>query len=396
MKKSERSDGMIPYGRQHISQADVDAVADILRSDFLTQGPAVPAFEESVASHCGAKHAVAVNSATSALHIACMALGVGPGDTVWTTPITFVASANCALYCGATVDFVDIDPQTYNLSVERLTEKLAAAALSNRLPKVVIPVHFTGQPCDMVSIYALSLQYGFKIIEDASHAIGGRYKNEPVGNCRYSHITVFSFHPVKIITSGEGGMAVSNDATLAKRMRLMRSHGITSDVEDMQPRQRGEIWNYQQVDLGFNYRMTDMQAALGLSQMKRLNAFVVKRHELAQRYDELLTNTPVVTPWQHVDGYSAYHLYVIRLKLSKVNKTQLEIYNAMLAFGVAVNLHYIPVYRQPYYENMGFHTGYCPQAECYYAEAITIPMYPELTDAQQEHVVVKLKEILAA
>ena len=243
-------------------------------------------------------------------------------------------------------------------------------------------VHMCGQACEMAAIYALSINYGFKIIEDASHAIGAQYKNEPVGNCRYSHITVFSFHPVKIITSGEGGMAVSNDATLAKRMRLMRSHGITSDVEDMQPRQRGEIWNYQQVDLGFNYRMTDMQAALGLSQMKRLNAFVVKRHELAQRYDELLTNTPVVIPWQHVDGYSAYH--------------QLEIYNAMLAFGVAVNLHYIPVYRQPYYENMGFHTGYCPQAECYYAEAITIPMYPELTDAQQEHVVVKLKEILAA
>ena len=384
----------IPYARQDINQVDIDAVVAVLRSEFLTQGPVVPAFEKAVADYCGAQHAVAVNSATSALHIACLALGVGKGDSVWTTPITFVASANCALYCGATVDFVDIDPRTYNLSVDRLAEKLALAEKTGKLPKVVIPVHLCGQPCDMTGIHTLSQQYGFKIIEDASHAISGKYKGEPIGNGRYSDITVFSFHPVKIITSGEGGMAVTNDATLAKHMRLLRSHGISSTAADMQPRPAQEIWNYQQIGLGFNYRMTDLHAALGLSQMQRLDAFVSNRHAIAKRYDQLLRGLPLQTPWQHADSYSGYHLYVIRLKLGETRKTQKQFYTALRAAGLGVNLHYIPVYRQPYYEQLGFKAGYCPQAEQYYSEVISIPLYPGLTNEQQDFVAQTLRRAL--
>ena len=387
---------MIPYGRQDINQADIDAVVEVLRSDFLTQGPAVPAFEKAVSTYCGAQHAVAVNSATSALHIACLALGVGKGDIVWTTPITFVASANCALYCGATVDFVDMDARTYNLSAERLAEKLALAEKKGILPTVIIPVHLCGQPCDMAAIHALSQQYGFKIIEDASHAIGGRYKGEPIGNCRYSDITVFSFHPVKIITTGEGGMALTNDEQLVKRMRLLRSHGITSTAEDMQPRPPEELWNYQQIALGFNYRMTDIHAALGVSQMQRLDEFITKRHDIAKRYDQMLSGLSVVVPWQHQVSYSSYHLYVIRLKLDEINKTYCEVYEAFHDAGILVNLHYIPVYRQPYYEKMGFRVGYCPEAEQYYSEAISIPMYPGLTEAEQYHVVNILRKAISA
>lgn len=376
----------IPYGHQNINKDDIQAVVDVLKSDFITQGPVVPAFETAVASYCGAQHAVAVNSGTSALHIACLALGVGKGDVVWTTPITFVASANCALYCGAQVDFVDIDSRIYNLSVERLAEKLAYAEKTGKLPKVVIPVHLCGQPCDMAGIHALSQRYGFKIIEDASHAIGGRYKDEPVGNCRYSDITVFSFHPVKIITTGEGGMVLTNNVQLAKRTQLLRSHGITRDAADMTHAPDGP-WYYQQVDLGFNYRMTDIQAALGLSQMQRVDEFVDRRHAIAKRYDQLLADFPVITPWQHADSYSGFHLYVIRLKLAEIGKTHRQVFEVFCAASIGVNLHYIPVHRQPYYERLGFKAGHCPEAEQYYAEAISLPMYPGLTEAQQNKVI---------
>ena len=393
-KNRENLIAMIPYGRQDISQADIDAVVEVLRSDFLTQGPVVPAFEKAVAGYCGVKHAVAVNSATSALHIACLALGVGKGDVVWTTPITFVATANCALYCGAEVDFVDIDSRTYNLSVERLAEKLAQAEKVGRLPKVVIPVHLCGQPCDMAGIHALSQRYGFKIIEDASHAIGGKYRDEPIGSCRYSDMSVFSFHPVKIITTGEGGMVLANDAQLVKRLRMLRSHGITSDLTEMHPEPAEQIWNYQQISLGFNYRMPDMLAALGLSQMQRLDEFVAKRHVIAKRYDQMLSSLPVVVPWQHQDGYSSFHLYVIRLKLGEINKRHREIYAGLRSAGILVNLHYIPVYRQPYYENLGFEAGCCPEAEQYFANAISMPLYPSLSETQQDRVVEALREVM--
>ena len=377
---------IIPYGRQEINQADIDAVVDVLGSNYLTQGPVVPAFEKAVADYCGAQHAIAVNSATSALHLACLALGVGSGDIVWTTPITFVASANCAIYCGATVDFVDIDSRTYNLSIDRLADKLALAEKIGKLPKVVIPVHLCGQSCDMAGIYALSQQYGFKIIEDASHAIGGKYKGEPIGSCRYSDITVFSFHPVKIITTGEGGVSVTNDPELANQMVRLRSHGITRDPAEMTRPPDGP-WYYQQIDLGFNYRMTELQAALGLSQMKRLDQFVSKRHELAKHYDQLLQRLGVVTPWQHDDAYSGLHLYVIRLPKTNRTFNHREVFERLRTNGISVNLHYIPVYRHPYYERMGFNPNDFPEAELYYSEAITLPMYPGLTKSQQIEVV---------
>ena len=378
---------MIPYGRQDINQADIDAVVTVLRSDFLTQGAVVPEFENSVARYCGSQYAVAVNSATSALHIACLALGVGKGDVVWTTPITFVASANCAIYCGASIDFVDIDPQSYNLNVDRLAEKLAEAKLLGTLPKAIIAVHLSGQSCDMAGIHALSLKYRFKIIEDASHAIGGRYKNEPIGNCRYSDITVFSFHPVKIITTGEGGMAVTNDFELRNKMACLRSHGITREPAEMTHAPDGP-WYYQQIELGYNYRMTEIQAALGLSQMQRLDEFVSKRHAIADRYMTLLSNLPVVLPWQHKDSFSSFHLYIVRLDLRTLDHR--VVFERLRANGIGANLHYIPVYRHPYYAGMGFNTSDFQCAEAYYAEAMSLPIYPALTDEQQVEVVNRL------
>ena len=386
---------MIPYGRQSVTQEDIDAVVEVLRSDFLTQGKVVPEFESSVANYCGAKHAVAVNSATSALHLACLALDLGPGDRLWTSPITFVASANCALYCGAEVDFVDIDPRSYNMSSEALAAKLVQAEKEGLLPKVVVPVHLCGQSCDMEAIYLLSQQYGFSIIEDASHAVGGKYKNSPVGNCAFSDITVFSFHPVKIITSGEGGMALTNNPVLCQRMNLMRSHGITNDSTQTQLKPKEEIWNYQQIELGFNYRMTDIHAALGLSQLTRIDEFINKRHEIARKYDQALAEFPLVIPHQIDASYSSYHLYVIRLELDKMGKSHQQVYQEMLLSGISVNLHYIPVYRQPYFEKMGFKVGYCPQAEKYFSEALSIPMFPDLSESNFTQIVSSLKSILS-
>lgn len=384
---------MIRYGQQDITQDDIDAVIGVLKSVNLTQGPNIPAFEQAVLAETGARHAVAVNSATSALHISCLALGLGPGDWLWTTPNTFVASANCGLYCGAQVDFVDIDPKTWNLCPERLEEKLIRAEKEGKLPKVVIPVHLTGQPCNMEKIHALGQKYGFRIIEDASHAIGGRYKGEPIGNCRYSDITVFSFHPVKIITTAEGGMALTNDDELATRLGLLRSHGITRDPELMTKEMEGP-WYYQQVDLGFNYRMTDMQAVLGVSQMTRLHSYIERRHEIAERYNHLLADLPLTLPWQHPDSYSAWHLYVIRLQLDRIKTSHRAVFEAMRARDIMVNLHYIPVHTQPWYRKMGFRDGDFPQAEQYYREAISIPMHPNLTDAEQDFVVKVLREAI--
>lgn len=386
---------MIPYGRQDITQADIDAVVGVLQSDFLTQGPMVPRFEQSVAQHVGASHALAVNSATSALHIACLALGLGPGDRLWTTPVTFVASANCGLYCGAEVDFVDIDPRTYNLCPQALERKLKQAEREGKLPKILVAVHLCGQPCDMQAIHALAQRYDFKVIEDASHAIGGKYQGEFIGNGRYSDITVFSFHPVKIITTAEGGMALTNDAELANKMALLRSHGITRDPVQMTHEADGP-WYYQQIDLGFNYRMTELQAALGVTQMERLDQYVARRHQLARRYDDLLTSLPVTTPWQHPDSYSGLHLYVIRLQLDKIGKTHRQVFEALRELGIGVNLHYIPVHTQPYYQRMGFQAGDFPEAESYYAEAISLPMFQTMSEEQQDAVVAALSKALQA
>jgi UDP-4-amino-4,6-dideoxy-N-acetyl-beta-L-altrosamine transaminase len=384
---------MIPYGRQEITQADIEAVVGVLQSDFLTQGPMVPRFEKQVAEHVGARHALAVNSATSALHIACLALGLGQGDTLWTTPITFVASANCALYCGAKVDFVDIDPRTYNLCPKALARKLEQAEARGALPKILVAVHLCGQPCDMAAIHQLAQHYGFRIIEDASHAIGGKYRGEFIGSGRYSDITVFSFHPVKIITTAEGGMVLTNDADLAQRMSLLRSHGITREAEQMTHAPDGP-WYYQQIDLGFNYRMTEMQAALGVSQMQRLDAYVARRHELAKRYDALLADLPVTSPWQHPDSYSGLHLYVVRLRLDECTRSHLDVFKFLRAAGIGVNLHYIPVHTQPYYQGLGFQNSDFPQAEQYYREAISLPLYQSLSDEQQDQVVEALRQAI--
>ena len=385
---------MIPYGRQDIRQADVDAVVEVLRSDFLTQGPQVPRFEARVAEYCGAPHAVAVCNATAALHLACLALGLGPGDRLWTSPITFVASANCALYCGATVDFVDIDPRTGTLCPDALAAKLAEAERQGTLPKVVVPVHLCGQPCDMEAIAALARRYGFKVVEDAAHAIGARYRDEPVGNCRHSDITIFSFHPVKIVTTGEGGMALTRSAELAERMALLRSHGITRDPAQMTRAADGP-WYYEQVDLGFNYRMTDLQAALGTSQMDRLDEYVARRHQIADAYDRRLADLPLTTPFRPDDRRSAFHLYVVRLRLDRVPRSHRAVFESLRSQGIGVNLHYIPVHTQPYYRAMGFGPGDFPAAERYYAEAISLPMFPTLGEDDQGRVVTALEKALS-
>ena len=384
---------MIQYGKQDINQHDIDAVIEVLKSDFLTQGPAVETFETKLAKYCGSKYAVAVNSATSALHMACRALDVGEQDIVWTSPITFVASANSALYCGASVDFVDINYETNNICINALKKKLESAKKSGRLPAVVIPVHMGGLSCDMKSIFELSKKYGFKIIEDASHAIGGSYKNKKVGSGRFSHITVFSFHPVKIITTAEGGATLTNYKNLMAKLILLRSHGITRDIKQMTKASEGG-WYYEQIALGYNYRMTDIQAALGSSQMSRIDYFVDKRNQLAQRYNAALSNLPLELPKNTRDVVSAFHLYIVKLKSSS-SIVRRELYDGLKISGIAANVHYIPVHLQPYYKKMGFSVGDFAEAERYYSNAISLPLHPNLSYADQDYVIQKLNDLLA-
>jgi UDP-4-amino-4,6-dideoxy-N-acetyl-beta-L-altrosamine transaminase len=382
---------LIPYGRQEVTQEDIDSVVNVLQSDFLTQGPAVPKFENGVSNYCRVKHGVATNSATSALHIACLALGLGAGDILWTSPITFVASANCGLYCGAKVSFVDIDLKTFNMCPIALEKKLKVAEASGELPKIVIPVHMCGQSCDMEAIHKLSTQYGFAIIEDASHAIGGKYKNEPVGNCAFSDITVFSFHPVKIMTTGEGGMAMTNSVELSDTMKLLRSHGITRNASKMIGDSDGG-WYYQQVALGFNYRMTDIQAALGVSQLERVDANVQLRHELAKKYDDAFVDTNITPQQQELDSYSSYHLYCIQLEDVSTPEAHSCTYTSMRDAGIGVNVHYIPVHTQPVYKTLGFKKGDYPAAEKYYHHALTLPLFPSLSADDQELVISTLSK----
>lgn len=385
---------LIPYGRQQINQEDIDGVVEVLQSDFLTQGPKVPAFEKSLTEYTGARYACAVNSATSALHIGCRALGLVNGDWLWTSPVTFVASANCALYCGAKVDFVDIDDRTYNMCPEKLERKLKAAKENNTLPKILVPVHLCGQSCDMERIGTLAKEYGFKVIEDASHAIGGRYRKRPIGRCEFSDLTVFSFHPVKIITTAEGGAALTNQRELAEKMILLRSHGITREPALMEEESHGS-WYYEQIELGYNYRMTEIQAALGITQMQRLDRFVLARHNLAQRYNELLKELPITLPYQLDHTYSAMHLYVIRLQLDSLHTTHREVFELLRENGLGVNLHYIPVHTQPYYRRMGFKPGDFPESERYYQEAISLPIFHGMSTEQQDKVINVLSDILS-
>lgn len=385
---------MIPYAKQNISIEDIDSVINVLKSDYLTQGPVVPEFENAIANYCNAEYAIAVNSATSALHISCLALDLKMNDIVWTSSISFVASANCALYCNAKIDFLDINPETFNICIDKLKYKLEDASKNNTLPKVLIAVHMSGQSCEMDKIFELSKIYGFKIIEDASHSIGGKYKNKPIGNCDYCDLTIFSFHPVKIITTGEGGMIITNKLEIANKLKLFRSHGITSNIDDFENQSQDEIWNYQQINLGYNYRMTDIAAALGLSQFKKIDSFVKERNEIASRYDKLLKNPQILLPKIINDSYSAYHLYIIRLNPDICRKTNKEIYNILHKNGIKVNLHYIPIYRQPYYQRFGFQYNYCPSAELHFKQSLSIPIYSGLTLKDQEKVINEIEKAL--
>ena len=384
----------IPYGKHEVLEEDIKEVVKVLKSDFITQGEMVPKFEKAVSDYCGAKYAKAVNSGTSALHIACLSLGLRSGDYLWTSPISFVASANCGLYCGAKIDFVDINTETYNISIDNLKKKLKEAKKKNNLPKILIPVHLAGQSCEMKEIYKLSVKYGFKIIEDASHAMGGKYLGKPVGNCKYSHLTVFSFHPVKVITTGEGGMVMTNSMELSNKLELFRTHGVSREEFQVKEEQEGS-WYYEQIDLGYNYRMNDLQAALGLSQLNRLDKYIEKRHKIADRYNSLLANLPVSIPKQSSQSYSGMHLYIIRLKLDEINASHLSVFESMRENGIGVNLHYIPIYKHPYYRRTRKNISDLPEAEKYYKEAISLPIFPKLKVSEQKKVVSTLKAAIS-
>ena len=382
---------MIPYSRQNISEEDITAITDVLKSDYLTQGPKTPEFEKIVSEYCGVKYGCAVNSATSGLHIACLALGVGKGDIVWTSPISFVASSNCALYCGATVDFVDIDSLSNNMSVISLEEKLILAKKKGNLPKVVIPVHLSGKSCDMERIHDLGREYDFKIIEDASHAIGASYKNQKVGSCSYSDITVFSFHPVKIITTCEGGMCMTNDGDLYNLLLRYRSHGITRHSEEMKNKPDG-LWYYEQLNLGYNYRLNDLQSVLGISQMQKLDSFVKERNIIATSYNGLFSRSQIDLPKIKSENYSSWHLYIIRINSNNNGLNRNFVFEKLRNNGVYVNVHYIPIYRHPYYQKMNFKLKDYPEAEKYYKEAISIPIFPGMTSEQQEKIISIISE----
>ena len=383
---------MIPYSRQTIHDEDIEAVLDVLKSDFLTQGPVVPCFEDAVAKKIGVNHATAVNSATSALHIACLALGLSRGDVLWTSPITYVASANCGLYCGAEVDFVDIDKDTLNICTLKLEKKLIAADKLGKLPKILVVVHMAGQSCKMDEIGRLSRKYGFKVIEDASHALGGKFKGNYIGSCQYSEITVFSLHPIKSITAGEGGLALTNSDELAEKLRMVRSHGITRDPNAIN-RKDPEPWYYEQIELGFNYRMTDIHAALGLSQLGRLEEYVARRNQIANKYDEVLVDLPFKLPRVETDCLSSFHLYIIQVNEIEAGLSRRQLFECLRARGIGVNVHYIPVHTQPYFQKLGFHEGDFPVSETYYSKAISLPIFPSLADPQQDYIVTTLEEL---
>ncbi len=381
----------IPYSCQDISEEDIDAVVAVLRSPFLTQGPMVPEFEERFSSMHRARHGIAVTNATAALHVACLALGAGPGMTVWTSPNSFVASANCARYCGAKIDFVDIDPVTRNMSVSHLTEKLEKAEKNGNLPGIVIPVDFSGFPCDMQEIRALADQYGFKILSDSSHAVGASYLGEPVG--RMADISVFSFHPVKIITTGEGGICLTDNEMLAEKMRLIRSHGITRDPSAMSGELDGP-WCYEQVTLGFNYRLTDIQAALGTSQIAGHDRRAATRSALATRYDRRLAGLPLKLPARSGDRASAHHLYVIEVDTVRGESKRLEVFESLRSENIGVNVHYIPIHLQPDYRRLGFAAGDFPASERYYKRALSIPLFATMSEDQQDRVIEALTRAL--
>ncbi len=371
---------MIPYSRQSINENDINEVIKVLKSEMITQGPIVEKFEKTICSYTSSNYSVLTNSATSALHISCLALGLSKGDILWTSPNSYVASANVGLLCNAKVDFVDIDPENYNMCPTALSIKLKNAEKLGQLPKIVMPVHFAGQSCDMIKIKKLSEKYGFKIIEDASHAIGGSYNNTKIGSCRFSDITVFSFHPVKIITTAEGGCAITNNEEIFEKLKLLSSHGVTRNPKFMAEK-NSDKWVYDQISIGFNYRMSDMNAALGLSQLLRIDCFLKKRNKIAKKYFQQLKNIDLKLPKQEDYNLSAFHLFPIQVKNRK------RIYELFHQNDIKVNVHYRPIHTQPFWQKRGFKSGLFPNSEFYYSQAISLPIFYDLNDELQDNVI---------